>query len=1179
MIKRTFTDITRDPRQRSVRFLVFSQIAAQLGLAIIPFNIHSAHAESQPPKWYQSGNLTQEEQRVYQLQTQRMGTAATILAQDDSTTAASAMARSAAAGALNNEVVNWLNKFGSARVQLNLDENYTLSGSQADMLVPLYENDSTLLFSQFGLRRVDQRTTANLGLGARTYTGDWMLGVNTFLDNDFSGNNRRLGLGVEAWRDYLKLSGNSYFRLNNWHQSRDFADYDERPANGWDIRAEGWLPSWPQLGAKVMYERYQGNEVALFGKDNRQQNPWAFTGGVNYTPFPLITVGAEHRAGKNGQQDSQINLALNYRMGEPWHKQIDPSAVGATRLLSGNRYDLVERNNSIVLDYRKQALLTLGLPEKVSGKSRSVIPVSFVVKNTHPIQRINWESAALSAAGGIITPAGEGRLSITLPAWQITGNNSYILSGTVYDVEGNNHHATTTLTVEMADINVDSSSVSATPTAIPANGISTSRVTVTLLDKDAKPVTDMAPALKMALTQPLQQPQSATQNATIGEVKETAAGVYAAVLTAGTHTGSVVVTPSINGITLKAITIQLTADNASGIVADGALVVTTDNSLSNGSAANQVSATVTDASGNPVTASPVTFTLSGSAVATGSLTQQSDASGVAKLSFTNEVAEAVTITAAITHNGDTGASVVTHFIADRNSASLSSGDLTVDHAYITANGTDKATFTVLVKDAKGNPVPDIAVSWSSSGGSISASSSSTNQQGKATITLSHTVTGTVQVTATVNNTAVTKAVEFTADNQHAGIDSRDLSRDKETEIADGARLISFTAIVKDRSGNLVPGITVKWNTDKGTLNARSSVTGSDGKATTQLSSTQAGDAQVTAQIGSAEQVNAPMVNFVGDSGSATLKQGNVTRDRETATANGTDKITYSALVLDANNNRVPGVTVDWKTDVGSLGVNGSDASSTTGVDGIAKIELTSIRAAEALVSAAVNSGTAVNADHVTFMPDYLTGTIVNLISVKEKISGTGVETTQLTATMLDANNNPLKGVKINWHTNTGSMLTASSVTDASGQAISTLQAPVLVAARNGTATVSAEAEYNARTHSHPVDIRAVLQTNGKYYWTMIQDHFTQDRNQAASYCQNYGGGRLLTRSDVADFGATGADFASMSVNGEFRDAWYLLDGEWMNVTADLNSLGLAEDFGAIRNIIQVQSPYVCVKSV
>lgn len=90
-----------------------------------------------------------------------------------------------------------------------------------------------------------------------------MAGVNTFIDHDLSRSHTRIGVGAEYWRDYLKLSANGYIRASGWKKSPDIEDYQERPANGWDIRAEGYLPAWPQLGASLMYEQYYGDEVGL----------------------------------------------------------------------------------------------------------------------------------------------------------------------------------------------------------------------------------------------------------------------------------------------------------------------------------------------------------------------------------------------------------------------------------------------------------------------------------------------------------------------------------------------------------------------------------------------------------------------------------------------------------------------------------------------------------------------------------------------------------------------------------------------------------------------------------------------------------------------------------------------------------------------------------------------------
>ncbi|AUP77057.1 hypothetical protein CWS02_24330 [Enterobacter sp. EA-1] len=67
-----------------------------------------------------------------------------------------------------------------------------------------------------------------------------------------------VGTGYEARRECV-------LPLTAWHPSSldSMNMYDERPAKGVDMRLEGWLPSLPQLGAKVKYERYFGKHIAL----------------------------------------------------------------------------------------------------------------------------------------------------------------------------------------------------------------------------------------------------------------------------------------------------------------------------------------------------------------------------------------------------------------------------------------------------------------------------------------------------------------------------------------------------------------------------------------------------------------------------------------------------------------------------------------------------------------------------------------------------------------------------------------------------------------------------------------------------------------------------------------------------------------------------------------------------
>ena len=215
----------------------------------------------------------------------------------------------------NQEIQEWLGKYGTARVKLNVDKNFSLKDSSLEMLYPIYDTPTNMLFTQGAIHRTDDRTQSNIGFGWRHFSGnDWMAGVNTFIDHDLSRSHTRIGVGAEYWRDYLKLSANGYIRASGWKKSPDVEDYQERPANGWDIRAEGYLPAWPQLGASLMYEQYYGDEVGLFGKDKRQKDPHAISAEVTYTPVPLLTLSAGHKQGKSGENDTRFGLEVNYRI-------------------------------------------------------------------------------------------------------------------------------------------------------------------------------------------------------------------------------------------------------------------------------------------------------------------------------------------------------------------------------------------------------------------------------------------------------------------------------------------------------------------------------------------------------------------------------------------------------------------------------------------------------------------------------------------------------------------------------------------------------------------------------------------------------------------------------------------------------------------------------------------------
>ncbi|ECW0821786.1 invasin, partial [Salmonella enterica subsp. enterica] len=374
------------------------------------------------------------------------------LASTRSSDSANDIARTMINSATTAEIQQWLSQWGTTRVQVNLDRKLSFDENSIDTLIPIYNTENNTFFSQFGIRNKNDRNVVNVGVGVRTIWEDWLLGVNSFYDHDLTGDNRRIGFGVEAWGNYIQFSANNYFRLNTWQQSRDFSDYNERPANGFDIRANAWLPSFPQLGGKLVYEQYFGNQVALLDKNNLQGNPYSITAGLNYTPFPLLTLGVDQRFGKGSNTDTQLSLQLTYRPGSSWESQINPSSVSGIRQMSENRYNLVERNNNFIFEYKKQELISITLSKNnISGPENSIHLVSGQVKSKYDLSQISWDSAKYLSAGGRVSVVNNKNFNLTLPVYKTNGTpsesveeaNTYNINFVAIDKKGNKSNSAT----------------------------------------------------------------------------------------------------------------------------------------------------------------------------------------------------------------------------------------------------------------------------------------------------------------------------------------------------------------------------------------------------------------------------------------------------------------------------------------------------------------------------------------------------------------------------------------------------------------------------------------------------------------------------------------------------------------------------------------------------------------
>lgn len=838
--------------------------------------------------------------------------ASTALQSENQSDALSNLAINAATGAAASQTEAWLSQFGTARVQLNVDNHGDWSHSAFDFLLPLYETSRNMLFTQIGYRTPDGRHTLNTGAGVRVFSGDWMTGANVFFDHDLTGHNRRVGIGAETWTNFVKLSTNSYFRLTDWHQSRDLVDYDERPADGWDIRSEAYLPAYPQLGGKLVYEQYYGNSVALVSKDERQRNPRAITVGLNWTPVPLVTAGLDYRTGSGSINDTRFSLAFRYQPGVSLREQLSPDTVRSLRSLSGSRHDLVERNNTIVLDYRKQELLKLSLPKNSSGHAGEVMEVSSTVTSKYAVKQVEWTAPALLAAGGSLTRASATAVSVTLPSWQ-SGSNIYSLDAVATDVHGNrSNSANTQIQVLPAAATLAEGSLTVTVDNALADGVATNAVQAVVTDVQGNPVAG----------------QNVTFSTDTGAILTTVTGVTGAdglakATLTSTTPGKVPVTARLDNGATRSVS---TTFGAVATLLDRSLTVTSDNAPADGIATNAVQAKVTDNTGHPLPGQNVTFTAGNDTKVT-TVIGTTGADGLAKATLTRTVAGSTPVTATLSNGISRSVSTTFSEMATQQISRLTAIQ---DNAL--ADGVASNVIQATVTDQKGQPLSGHTVSFSATNGAtVSVVTGTTGNDGLAKATLTSTTAGTSQVTASLANGS--QRVVTTTFTPVAVINSFTLTRDN--VLADGSQQITAELTVKDKAGHPLAGQHVTFAADnQAQPETLEGTTDNSGSLYLNVVSTQAGQTHITATLDNDDKrtVTGTFLPV------ATLQDGSLTVTTDNAIADGSAMNAVQAKVTDSSGHPVTGQKV---TFTASGGATITTVTGTTGGDGLANATLTS----------------------------------------------------------------------------------------------------------------------------------------------------------------------------------------------------------------------------------------------
>lgn len=337
---------------------------------------------------------------------------------------------------VTDEAQALLSPWGKASFNLQVDQHGSWKGSSGSLFTPWQDNNRYLTWSQLGFSQQAKGATGNLGVGQRWVAGRWLLGYNTFYDNQLSTQLQRAGFGAEAWGEYLRLSANYYQPLSGWRGQTE--TLEQRLARGYDVTAQAWLPFYRHINTSLSFEQYFGDNVTLFDSDTGYRNPLAVTMGINYTPVPLITLTAQHKQGESGTAQENLGLKLNYRFGVPLQKQLSADEVATTSSLRGSRYDNVERESVPVMQFRQRKTLSvfLATPPWQPQPGETVL-LKLQVKATYGIRSLSWQGDTKALS---LTPPAQARSadgwSIILPAWQEGAANEYHLAVTLEDEKG-----------------------------------------------------------------------------------------------------------------------------------------------------------------------------------------------------------------------------------------------------------------------------------------------------------------------------------------------------------------------------------------------------------------------------------------------------------------------------------------------------------------------------------------------------------------------------------------------------------------------------------------------------------------------------------------------------------------------------------------------------------------------
>ncbi|EFN4503483.1 inverse autotransporter adhesin YeeJ, partial [Escherichia coli] len=802
------------------------------------------------------------------------------------------------------------------------------------------------------------------------------------------------------------------------------------------------------------------------------------------TPFPLMTFSAEQRQGKQGENDTRFAVDFTWQPGSAMQKQLDPNEVAARRSLAGSRYDLVDRNNNIVLEYRKKELVRLTLTDPVTGKSGEVKSLVSSLQTKYALKGYNVEATALEAAGGKVVTTGKDIL-VTLPAYRFTStpetDNTWPIEVTAEDVKGNlSNREQSMVVVQAPTLSQKDSSVSLSTQTLNADSHSTATLTFIAHDAAGNPVVGLVLSTR----------HEGVQDITLSEWKDNGDGSYTQILTTGAMSGTLTLMPQLNGVDAAKAPAVVNIISISSSRTHSSIKIDKDRYLSG----NPIEVTVElrDENDKPVKEQKqqLNNAVSIDNVKPGVTTDWKEtADGVYKATYT-AYTKGSGLTAKLLMQNWNEDLHTAGFIIDANPQSAKIATLSASNNGVLANENAANTVSVNVADEGSNPINDHTVTFAVLSGSATSfnnqNTAKTDVNGLATFDLksSKQEDNTVEVTLE-NGVKQTLIVSFVGDSSTAQVD---LQKSKNEVVADGNDSATMTATVRDAKGNLLNDVKVTFNVNSAEAKlSQTEVNSHDGIATATLTSLKNGDYRVTDSVSSGSQAN-QQVNFIGDQSTAALTLSVPSGD---ITVTNTAPLHMTATLQDKNGNPLKDkeITFSVPNDVASRFSISNSGKGMTDSNGTAIASLTGTLAGTHMITARLANSNVSDTQPMTFVADKDRAVVV-LQTSKAEIIGNGVDETTLTATVKDPSNHPVAGITVNFTmpqdvaANFTLENNGIAITQANGEAHVTLKGK-----KAGTHTVTATLGNNNTSDSQPVTFVAD-KTSAQVVLQMSKDEIT-----------------------------------------------------------------------------------------